>query len=83
MKTEADRASAYYAAADTLLPLIAPDSRAALWVLVRIYLRLLQRIRAANYEVLSTRVRVSTPEKIFILLRGLWMAFRLRGLRGD
>ena len=83
MKMEADRARAYYAAADKLLPLIARDSRAALWALVKIYRRLLERIEAAEYEVLSNRVRVSTPEKFFILLRGLWMAFRLRGGRGD
>lgn len=80
---EANRAAEYYTAADRLLPLIASDSRAALWVLVRIYRRLLQRIQAADYEVLSKKIRVSTLEKISILLRGLWMAFRLRGLRGD
>ncbi len=83
LKMEADRARTYYAAADQLLPLIAPDSRAALWVLVRIYRRLLERIEAARYEVLSTRVRVSTPEKIGILLRGLWMAFWLRIRQGN
>ena len=52
LKMEADRARAYYAAADKLLPLIARDSRAALWVLVRIYRRLLERIQFARYEVL-------------------------------
>jgi phytoene synthase len=75
---EARRALDYYAAADELLPLIDADSRAALWVLVRIYRRLLQRIIAARYEVYRRRVRVSTFQKLGILLRGLLMALRLR-----
>ena len=75
---EAGRAQEYYRAADNLLPLVAPDSRAALWVLVKIYRRLLQRIENAHYEVFAKRVSVSTGEKLWILARGLWMAFRLR-----
>lgn len=78
MEKEAERARQYYAAADNLLPLIAPDSRAALWVLVTIYRRLLRRIEDARYEVFSTRVKVPTHEKLGILIRGLWMSFRLR-----
>ncbi len=81
LEVEADRALKYYAAADSLLPLISPDSRAAMWVLVRIYRRLLERIIEARYEVFSTRIRVSTPEKLWILMRGLGMAFRLRGIQ--
>jgi phytoene synthase len=77
MELEAERARAYYAAADRLLPLIDADSRAALWVLVRIYRRLLERIVATRYEVLSKRIRVPTLEKIWILLCGSCMAFRL------
>jgi phytoene synthase len=78
MEMEAARAREYYAAADSLLPLIAPDSRAALWVLVTIYRRLLDRIVAAQYQVFGKRIQLSTIEKLWILLRGLWMAFRLR-----
>ena len=55
-------------AADSLLPLISPDSRAALWVLVTIYRRLLQRIENAHYEVFAARVRVPTMEKLWILV---------------
>jgi phytoene synthase len=79
MEMEAARARQYYAAADSLLPLIAPDSRAALWVLVTIYRRLLDRIVAAQYQVFGKRIKLPTVEKIWILLCGLWMAFRLRG----
>ena len=78
MAMEAGRAHEYYRAADSLVPLISPDSRAALWVLVTIYRRLLQRIENAHYEVFAKRVSVSTGEKLWILARGLWMAFRLR-----
>jgi phytoene synthase len=75
---EAHRARQYYAAAEQLMPMIDADSRAALWVLVRIYRRLLEHIIAARYEVYRRRIRVSTPEKLWILLRGLMMALRLR-----
>ena len=78
LKWEAGRAREFYGASDNLLPLISSDSRAALWVLVEIYRRLLQRIENAQYEVFDRRVRVPTPEKLWILARGLWMAFRLR-----
>jgi len=78
MEMEVERARGYYTAADALLPLIDADSRAALWVLVRIYRRLLERIVQADYEVFSERIRVPTLEKLWILLRGLWMAFRFR-----
>lgn len=75
---EAGRAREYYRSADKLMPLISPDSRAALWVLVTIYRRLLQRIENLQYEVFAERVSVPTGEKLWILARGLWMAFRLR-----
>ena len=78
MAMEAGRAREYYRAADSLVPLISPDSRAALWVLVTIYRRLLQRIENAHYEVFARRVSVPTGEKLWILARGLWMSFRLR-----
>jgi 15-cis-phytoene synthase len=78
MEMEAGRAREYYAAADSLLPLISPDSRAALWVLVTIYRRLLEKIVSEQYQVFGDRVTLSTPQKIWILLRGMWMAFRLR-----
>lgn len=78
LEMEAARARGYYRAADDLVPLIAADSRAALWVLVTIYRRLLQRIEDAHYEVFAERVSVPTAEKLWILACGLWMAFRLR-----
>ena len=75
---EAVRARAYYTAAEELLPLIDRDSRAALWVLVRIYRELLERIIARDYDVFSTRVSVSTSRKILILAQGVAMTMRNR-----
>ena len=68
----ANRAEQYYESAQKLLPLIDRESRPALWVLVSIYRALLERIRAADYDVFSRRVRVSTAQKLAIL--GIGMA---------
>lgn len=78
MEMEAERARKYYAAAESLLPLIDADSRAALWVLVAIYKRLLDRIAAAQYQVFGERIQLPAVEKLWILLRGMWMALLLR-----
>jgi phytoene synthase len=67
LRAQGDRAVRYYQSAGCLLPLISPDSRPALWVLVSIYHRLLQRIQRRNYDVFSSRVQVPTFEKLAIL----------------
>jgi phytoene synthase len=77
----AARAELYYQSADQLLPLIDADSRAALWVLVEIYHRLLGRIRAANGDVFSQRISVPAGEKLWVLGRGAAMSFANRGRR--
>jgi len=70
LEYEALRARAYYSAADELLPLIDEDSKAALWTLVEIYRRLLERIIAGNYDVFGERVRLGTAEKLSVMARG-------------
>ena len=72
------RAETYYASADRLLPLIDADSRAALWVLVTIYHRLLFKIFDANGDVFTHRISVSTPAKLTILAQGAAMTLRNR-----
>ncbi len=67
----AARAENYYQSARELLPLIDRESRPALWVLVRIYHRLLIRIRRAHYDVFSRRISVPTFLKLEILAVGL------------
>ncbi len=79
LRFEANRAEAYYCSGERLLPLIAADSRPALWVLIAIYHRLLRRIGQADYNVFSARVRVPTHEKLAILGWGMLRTLRARG----
>ncbi|HKD83658.1 MAG TPA: phytoene/squalene synthase family protein [Terriglobales bacterium] len=72
LEFEAQRAREFYSAADELLPLIEEDSQAALWTLVEIYRRLLERIVTRNYDVFSQRVRLTTAEKLKVMAKGFW-----------
>jgi 15-cis-phytoene synthase len=72
LEFEALRARGFYRAADDLLPLVDEDSQPALWTLVEIYRRLLERIIARNYDVFSGKVRLSTTEKLSVLGKGFW-----------
>lgn len=74
LATLAIRAEKYYLASKKLIPLLDRDSRAAMWVLVTIYHRLLGRIAERKMEVFRERVGVSTAEKAGILARGAAMA---------
>ena len=70
LEFEAERARKYYESAKWLMELIEEDSRAALWVLVEIYSRLLKKITERNYDVFTERVRLTTWEKLKVLSRG-------------
>jgi len=75
LEFESERAWRFYEEGATLVSLINPESRAALWALVRTYSGLLRRIEARGYDVFSSRVRLSAAEKAAILLRarlGWW-----------
>jgi len=67
----AKRAEDYYRSARELLPLIDPESRPALWVLVSIYHGLLKRIERADYDVFTRRASVPSFQKLAILAVGL------------
>ena len=69
LEFELARAREYYSASRPLLKLAHRDSRHALWALMEIYRRLLDRIEAQGYPVLERRVSVPAREKIAILLR--------------
>jgi 15-cis-phytoene synthase len=71
LAAEADRAREFYGAAGDLLPLIDEDSQPALWVLVSIYRRLLEKIAERKYDVFSKKISLTTREKVFILGKGL------------
>jgi phytoene synthase len=52
------------------LPLIDEDSQPALWTLVEIYQRLLEKIIARGYDVFTERVRLSSAEKLAVMVKG-------------
>jgi phytoene synthase len=68
---EADRAREFYRAGEELIPLVNEDSQPALWVLIAIYRRLLEKIAAQQYDVFSERVRLTVPEKLTVLGKGI------------
>jgi 15-cis-phytoene synthase len=68
---EADRARECYGAGDELIPMVNEDSQPALWVLITIYHRLLEKIAAKQYDVFSGRVRLTVPEKFTVLGKGI------------
>lgn len=75
LEFEAERAKRYYGSAKWLMELIEEDSRPALWVLVEIYSRLLNKIAARNYDVLTERVQLTLWEKLHVLSRGFLQRF--------
>jgi phytoene synthase len=67
---EADRAREGYRAGEELIPLVNEDSQPALWVLITIYRRLLEKIASRQYDVFTERVSLSVREKLTILAKG-------------
>lgn len=67
---EADRAREFYKSGHELIPLVSEDSQPALWVLVTIYQRLLEKIAQKQYDVFAGRIRLSTREKLSVLVKG-------------
>jgi 15-cis-phytoene synthase len=68
---EAGRARECYGAGEELIPLVNEDSQPALWVLITIYRRLLEKIAANQYDVFSGRVHLTVPEKLTVLGKGI------------
>lgn len=68
---EADRARDNYRAGEELIPLVNEDSQPALWVLVTIYRRLLEKIAANQYDVFTERVSLTTREKLTVMAKGI------------
>jgi 15-cis-phytoene synthase len=67
---EAARAREFYQAGDQLIPYISEDSQPALWVLVNIYRKLLEKIAARQYDVFSGKVTLTVREKLRVLGKG-------------
>jgi 15-cis-phytoene synthase len=67
---EADRAREFYAAGEELIPYVSEDSQPALWVLVTIYRRLLEKMAENRWDVFTAKVTLSRWEKLRILGKG-------------
>jgi 15-cis-phytoene synthase len=68
--TEADRAREFYKSGRELIQHIDDDSQPALWTLVEIYSRLLEKITKLDYNVFGEKVRLTTGEKVKVLAKG-------------
>ena len=72
VKFEVERTRTYYEAGRRLVPMIEKESRDALGSLVGIYQRLLEKIEARDYDVLSSRVSLSKAEKLKLAAGFAW-----------
>jgi phytoene synthase len=75
MKFEAERAREYYAGARNLLPLVEVCSQPALWAMIKIYERILDRIEQQQFDVFHNPIHLASTEKISIALKALGMRF--------
>jgi phytoene synthase len=71
-------AQTLYRSADQLIPLLDPDARPAMRVLVRIYHDLLDRIAADPAAIFRERVSVPTARKLSILAVGILQSIKVR-----
>lgn len=74
MRFQVERARGYYEAASPLADLLDPSGRAVFLVMVRTYRGLLEAIERRDYDVFSSRVRLSRLHK-------LWLAAQVLPLR--
>jgi 15-cis-phytoene synthase len=71
MRFQVDRAQGYYAAAEPLLSALRPAGRAVFLVMLRTYHGLLKAIVRRDYDVFSSRVRLSKMHKLWLAARAL------------
>jgi len=71
LELEADRARGCYRSGEELIPMVNEDSQPALWVLITIYRRLLEKIAANQYDVFRERARLTVREKLTVLGKGM------------
>jgi len=73
MAFEAERARAYYASARKLIPLIEEKSKPALWAMIEIYERILEKIIDQQFNVFKNRIRLTAAKKLSIAFRAIAM----------
>jgi phytoene synthase len=71
MRFQIERARSYYEASWPLLPLLRPAGRAVFMVMARTYRALLDVMEQRDYDVFSSRIRVSRWRKICLTLQAL------------
>jgi 15-cis-phytoene synthase len=69
MRFETARARAYYEESTPLVGMVRRKNRRALWALIEIYRRLLEKIERKNFEVFGDRIRLSAAEKCRVVAR--------------
>jgi phytoene synthase len=69
MRFEAARAREFYRKAQSLIGMIDADSRGTLAVMIGIYGGILRKIEERNFAVLDERIRLSTVEKLWIVVK--------------
>jgi 15-cis-phytoene synthase len=74
LRFESDRAKEHYARAEPGIDLLAPTSRPCIRAALTLYRGILDEIEHANFEVLSTRIRVSRGRRLAIAGRYLLAA---------
>jgi 15-cis-phytoene synthase len=75
MRFETERARDYYSSARKLIPLVDEGSRPALWAMIRIYERILDKIEQKQFDVFHTPIRLASTEKLSIALKAIAMRF--------
>src|SRR6266481_6135328 len=69
LRFEAGRAWQFYEEGSSLLSLIDPDSRVALWLLVHTYSALMGRIESLGFAVFGEKVRLPKTEKMMFIAK--------------
>jgi len=83
LEFEADRAWRFYEEGAPLVGRVDGDSRATLWALVRTYSTLLARIEERGFDVFTSRVSLSSAEKVQYLLTAGLAVHRAAWWKGD
>lgn len=71
MAFQVDRARKYFLEAQSLIKLIERSSRPAFWSMLESYNTLLKYIEEREYDVLNNRIKLSTKDKLRIVLHSL------------
>ena len=75
MQFETERTRDYYASARKLIPLVEEGSRPALWAMIQIYERILDRIEQRQFDVFRTPIHLAGREKLSIAMKAIAMRF--------